>query len=149
MKKKGQYEAGIFFSALLIVAVITTIILIGQSFNKDKVKPCKIEDWNVEKIYSLSADNSLSGTFFLGIGGINENVKYYFYKQQNEGYVLEHVYADYTKIVETNDREPAYVKRRLVDESSVFVGCDSKGMDTMDTLYVPIGTIKKEFKGYE
>lgn len=99
---------------------------------------CNSPEYQLEnkEIYSLNIDKSLSGSFFIGIGRFNQNVRYYFFKQDGNGVVLDSVNAEYTRLIESDNVKPHYVSYGFNSPSE----CNNR-----DSIYVPVGTIKVSY----
>ena len=92
------------------------------------------------KIVSLERGQEINGSFVLGMGRIETNNVYFAYKKVwDNQYKLEPL-PDVI-ITETNDHEPAYSKITKCERPYLFTICKQ----IENTIYVPIGTIKKRF----
>jgi len=101
---------------------------------------------NETYIESLSVGSESKGDFFLGSGSI-EGVSYYYYYTRNSiGYSRQKVKSNDTYIVETDKRRPSLVTVNVEykDEDKFFKVIFEKS--SYKVLYVPKGTIVKEFK---
>lgn len=88
------------------------------------------------EIYSLNMQDELSGLFFLGIGGFDTDLKYYFYKKEGDGIILDSVYAESTVLVESN--ETPHI--RYYHILSALHPVKKK-----NELHIPYGTVKFKF----
>lgn len=101
---------------------------------------CYKHDTSVTYIESASLDGQMSGTFGLFGGTIDEDQYYFFYVEESGGRVLHRAPAEDTAIIETDDREPQYVKidcatdKLYVPEGAVVAGYDvvQPGIETGD-----------------
>lgn len=130
MNKKGGYFEGFIFLIILIIVIVIAVMEQGKS--------CQYEE-DIIKIYSLNMGKELEGSFFIGIGGLGETTYYYFYKEDGEGIILDKVNAEYTRLIETNNRVPSYVEYFC---NCVFKQCDGS---KKRTLFIPIGTVKTNY----
>lgn len=97
---------------------------------------------------ALQDNNNVSGSFFLGSGSINGEIKYVFYYETDGGYRMEQLSYDKTLIKYTNETPKVEFYRQeqtdaFINKFSVRVrgcGCDSKNI-----IYVPKGTIKQNY----
>lgn len=90
-----------------------------------------------EKIYFLDRGTEVSGSFTLGSGSIEENVVYYFYIETDRGFQLKSLTAGYEEIY-------------LVEDDTVTPRVNkikNKGEDPYYVIYVPEGTIVRQFQG--
>ena len=99
-----------------------------------------------QPIYSLERENSISGSFILGFGSVEGKPTYYFYKNDTLGVVLDSENAYYTSLVETNEREPSLVYYDIEHGECPPEIRKYSGWTGNKIIYVPEGTIKKEFK---
>ena len=111
------------------------------------------------KIYSICAVDSISGSFFLGSGYISSDRYYYFYIEQEGGLVLCKSNASDAIIYETDLLTPKiaiscenfalginYTVEEFVSRNIKYNLDDSEIHVKSIKLYVPKGTIIKEFK---
>lgn len=56
-----------------------------------------------EPIISVELGSEVNGSFILGSGGISEDLKYYYYKQDDYGFRLQGVYVNDTYILEDSE----------------------------------------------
>lgn len=121
-----------------ILAVFLVVILVFGCFlvkgfpAPEEVPPCgRINE--TTPIYSLERSDHLGGSFVLGTGSVSEHPVYYFYMEKDGGYILTSANAEYTILVETNATKPRY------EQYGIISSCNNR-------LFVPEGTIKKQFK---
>lgn len=99
-------------------------------------------------IANIQDGSEVHGSFFLGIGGIGEDMKYSFYGEASKGvYELKTVDAEHAKVTFT-DEEPYYTYTCYRDETPNWLTVFSDGWCDEDeiTFHVPEGSIKTEFK---
>ena len=98
-------------------------------------------------IVSLERNSEISGSFVLGFGGINTKMVYYTYEDlgQNQ-YKLRKLDANLI-IVENDFVVPHYEHERYREcwKDGPFYDCEM--ISTIKKIYVPVGTIRKEFRG--
>ena len=131
----GEHNNSRFFSILGFLLLIV-IIFLGIS---EGCSTCSYSEKS-ELIFSLDIEDNLGGSFFLGIGSFGSDSYYYFYKESGDGMILDKVNAERTRIVETDLVSPSYV---VYVCDCVLNGCDER---KLPTLFVPEGTIKKDFE---
>lgn len=128
-----------FFAAVLL-AVMFNGAASGSSREEYQSKP--------HAIANLQDGSEIEGSFFLGIGGIGENMKYTFYGEDSPGiYELKTIDAEDAKVTFT-DRDPYYTFTCYRDTTSVWLSvfsddwCDDEDI----TFHVPEGSIKQQYK---
>jgi hypothetical protein len=108
------------------------------------------EESDSRYIKSLETVDGTNGVFFLGSGSINSDVYYYYYVQEDEGWILERANARWTKIVERDEQFPQVIKyscnckSRLIGwehNFDFFEKCDNP----KTTLIVPPNTITVQY----
>ena len=137
-----------FFIEFSIGALMLCIVGSAFLFNVFiGIVECTLEYKVVEEtedfIESLERNSISKGSFVLGFGSVNSTQHYFYYKQHKEGYKLDNIDCDDVYIVETDNKRPqiAYDAKVYKDKSYG----SSEIYDSMK-IYVPVGTIKKEFK---
>jgi hypothetical protein len=123
---------------MVVFGVGTTILFIYLCNDLIEIQKLCEKNPSTAPIYSLETSKNLEGDigFVLGIGGgdISEETYYYTYIGTSRGMHLTKLDTDYTYIKETT-------------KSPYIAYCGSlDGMETK-TLYVPSGTIRREFNG--
>jgi len=103
------------------------VLLFGLSSCEDK-----IGSYN---IYSIGRETSIEGSFFLGSGSLDSVSYFIAWKQYGEGFKLIKANQDNSVIYEDNS-----VKPHIIYKINAFSGV------TYYDIYVPTGTILKEFK---
>ena len=103
------------------------------------------------KLVSLKDGSSVSGSFFLGIGGVGEDAEYSFYEQDTDGkFHLEQVDADRASIVEY-DGTPKMTESCDDYGDSPWLLTWPISYDSVDcydrdvVFYVPEGSVKTDF----
>jgi len=96
----------------------------------------------------LQDNNSVSGSFFLGSGYINGEMKYVFYYETDGGYKMKQIDYDKALIKYTNETPKVETYREVqtdafINKFSVYMsGC---GCNNKNIIYVPKGTIKQNY----
>jgi hypothetical protein len=121
---------------ILFIFLISVVLFLTLPLTCDEVKIVKSV-----KIYSLHDDKEQSGSFILGSGFINENGYYYYFTKNGDTYYKDEV-SDKTGIIET-DETPKLVT--ITVYPNIWYGKCFK-IRKSHKLYVPKGTIIKEFK---
>ena len=132
--KKGQFGGSILSSVFILGLLIVGCYI----FHKEKTAGCEIKE-DVTPIYSLNLNNEMQGSFILGIGGFGTETYYYFYKQDENGVLLDKENAEYLRIIEDDDNIPSL---REYSCSCTFATCENI---PKRALYVPEGTIRKQY----
>ena len=120
---------------LVISLIIVACLAVNFCLNAEELPPQIVYD---KEIYSLTNihESQISGSFFLGCGGISTSneMYYYYYVEDTEygGMVLEKSDMFLTSIIETN--ETPHVQRYNINY-----------YDRKFVLYVPVDTVKIDF----
>jgi len=100
------------------------------------------------ELVSLGDNTTLEGNFFLGTGSIDDEMYYFYYQKDGDGYSFGKTKAAKAVIYYSEDapRIDDISCERLSRWSWVFdpVGCDLL-YDMRDRIYVPEGTIKENY----
>ena len=144
-KNEGWLEFDIvFLNCFIGVAIsilISVLLIIGVSLGAE-TQPYMI---NKEKIYALGNELNVEGSFFLGIGSINEKMKYYYVVEEQHGKKIDNVKSDNAYIIEDDNETPrieTYEHRIKNDRLRFWF----QGFNTMyRVIYVPEDSIKTEF----
>lgn len=160
-------EVWLLTVTLVVILIIYTDAKIRKMIRerqivKLKKQGVKINRYDVKeksiKIYSLETGKEINGDFVLGSGGVNEEIKYYFYIDYGKGKKIQSVDADDTILIETKGI-PKLVKRSYDknkiwtndNEKEVFEIDDDDGIERLNfiknILYIPKNTIKQEYSG--
>lgn len=115
-----------------IILAIAVFVFLGNiigygSFEKEEIV--------YEEIVSIEQNDEISGAFVLGTGRVDEETEYYMYAKTDKGLVLYKLAAgESTYIVESDEVVPhvSFVKEKWTEPYYI--------------IYVPIGTITKEYK---
>ena len=135
---------GLFFCMTLSLGFVEKITGI-PSYSTEILEELEVVPECYEiKSFSLHSENIsfCSGSFVLGYGcsysSSFTDLKYYFYKKGQVGFILCSVDAQRVEIVETDDKSPC-IEGLFNDDSTL------KFNETY-IIYVPVGTIFEEYK---
>ena len=134
-----KWSISLFYLALGIFLSIT----LAEKVNEVKEESFVVEYQEI-KSFSLGSETTFfgPGSFVLGCGysvsGSCTELKYYFYKKGQVGYILCSIGVDRVEIVETNDKPPGI--------EGVFNDNGSFKLLEDYIIYVPVGTIYEEYK---
>jgi hypothetical protein len=103
----------------------------------------KIKD--KKPIYSLELGKEISGGFVLGTGGINDELKYYFYVDKEGGKQIESVDADSCVLIE--EKGKPRIKYFEYEDHEDYTIENEMDENIEAFLYVPKNTIKRKFDG--
>jgi hypothetical protein len=101
------------------------------------------------KLETLQDNDNLKGSFFLGSGQIEGEMKFVFYYEDNNGFKLDQV--DYNKVlIKYSNEDPKieifkqeYIKNSIINIFAIdCLGC---GFYPKYIIYVPKGTIKNNY----
>mgnify|MGYP003610993582 CR=1 FL=1 len=132
-----------YFLFGIIGALIGGLIGFGIAF----ALPAKTEI--VKTTYNLEAlqdNNSVNGSFFLGTGQIEGEMKYVFYYEKDGYYKLEQV--DYNEVkVKYSNEKPKAERFRQKNVKDAFINNFAIGGNYYQEyiIYVPKGTIKQNY----
>jgi hypothetical protein len=143
-RRKG-IEMGVDLSdAIAIVVILGFCIVLGWVFSMPQ-PTCEYSTIS-QPIYSLERENSISGGFILGFGSVEGKPTYYFYKNDTKGIVLDSENAYYTSLVETNEVGPSIVYYDITQGKCPIEIRKYSGWQANKIMYVPEGTVKREFR---
>lgn len=135
----------------IVFVGIVSMFIVGIGFMT--IRADYFDDVHYEKevhtyyIQSLGNDKYTEGDFFLGSGNINDIDYYYFYVNTVKGMQRRKVEMNRTFLIETDTRRPEYVKIfDCYDDEHLFWKTFDDGVEDYKILYVPKGTIIRDFK---
>lgn len=97
-------------------------------------------------IVSLTDSVEYNGRFILGIGSTSSDLKYYFFKDSVDGYILRESEAKNTYIIYIDDGEqPRLERHSLVKARRWWIACPIFH-DDVYKLFVPEGTIQVDYR---
>lgn len=128
-----------FCSAMVVTAIIFGILAFAF-----ETTPVKVSEQN---IYALKDNSKTGGSFFLGIGNINEERCFFYVVNTEKGKRIETKLVDKSYIIETDDEAPKVVtyKKRYKSAIARFLYEDMNG-EYEYRFYVPKNTITTEFE---
>lgn len=86
---------GIVFGFLVVaVGGLVCMFMTLPSINQYERKP------EVYELKQLALDSNVKGSFFLGIGSVDEENSYIYYRESGSGYVIDSVPVESTTIIE-------------------------------------------------
>lgn len=135
----GAELVGVAFATGVLLSFAMNIAFMSSNVEEYQSKP--------HYLANLQDVSEINGSFFLGIGGIGEDMKYSFYGETSKGvYELMTVDNEDVKITFTEGK-PYYTNTCYKDKTSkvLSVFSDSFCVDEF-TFHVPEGTIKTQFK---
>lgn len=145
----GNIFAAFFFSGIASFILSGIVFTFFASYKTDNL-PTEERAYASYHLVALDANEDLNGsfqqTFFIGSGYIGEDLYYHFYYDTKNGIKYVKRRAESIYIIETDD-QPKYVKygSYISDTSSIFYK-PGRRYETRDVLYIPSGTIKKNYK---
>jgi hypothetical protein len=155
-------ELGIMLLVILGLLCIYCFYKLDKYFTNRKretklshgIKIKKIEKKIVSNkpIYSLDLGSEITGSFFLGFGSIDSELKYYFYIDKDGGKKIISVNANDCVLIEGKGKprieEYEYNKNEDWTIDNTKEETDEEGTyKTSIFLYVPKNTIKRKFDG--
>lgn len=145
------YWSNAFGGSILALCMVSciTIFVAWAVFGDKNRELATVDEY---ELVQGSQYNRLNGSFAIGCGSIKEEPIYqYYYKDEDGAYILDYIYCEGSKIVETDDTPRVVVYRcwRGKHPSSRFarwwlgplLDCDYPYGKRMGILYVPKGTI--------
>lgn len=125
-----------------IIAVISLFFAFGCVAENDSESiPVECQEIKSFALHS-EISTSTSGAFYLGCGyvasGGSTEMKYYFYKKGQVGYVLCSISASRVELVETDEKPPGI--------EGIFTDSGDIKVFENYVIYVPTGTIFEEYK---
>lgn len=117
---------------LIIGLILGLLIVIGGVI---MLSACEMDEVQYSEIVSLNQGTEINGSFVLGMGTVNEQLHYYMYVKEDQGYRLVSISSGTSPIyiVEDNTVTP-HVRKKKEKWGSQYT-----------VIYVPEGTICKEF----
>lgn len=137
---EGFSDGGLF---LVLIIVASLFILAFGYTKKGENESIPVECQEI-KSFALHSETSTSasGAFYLGCGYVTSSgstdLKYYFYKKGQVGYVLCSISASRVELVETDEKPPGI--------EGIFTDSGDIKMFDDYVIYVPTGTIFEEYK---
>ena len=103
------------------------------------------KEYTYYKLENLQDKNSINGSLFLGIGGIDEEMKYTFYYEDNGFYKMNQLPYNLVKIKYSNNTPRVITIKNILDDS--FINYFSIGFYEHEEYIVeiPYGSIKNGY----
>ena len=139
-KLSSRIDKVFFILCLLVAGIFAYGVITGVSFSETTL----IESVD---IYSLSLNDNAEFSFILGTGSSDFCFRYYFFKDWDDGKVLDFVDASVTKVVETDEQHPSlkrYENIRYFAFYSKNLSWNGKGV-CYNELTVPMNTTQTSF----
>lgn len=134
----GYSFLGILLGAM-IGLIITLFCSIFAECGAEKTWST-VEDTN---IYALQDNLTTEGSFFLGSGHINDELKYFYVKETDVGYTVCNVDADNSYIRYTTDR--CHIERQTYEFTNGFVKLIAIPMSDRYIFHIPDGSILNNY----
>ena len=119
--------------------LISCIIIMPVSAIADS---CADKTWNTVEdvdIYALQDNLTTEGSFFLGSGHIDNELKYFYVKETDVGYTVCNVDADDSYIRYTTDR--CHIERQTYEFTNGFVKLIAFPISDRYIFHIPDGSI--------
>jgi len=145
----GNFFGAVFFGSLAsfifggVIFVFYATYVTGSLETEERVKASY-------DLVSLDANEDINGSFetafFVGSGYIGEDLYYHFYYETSKGIKYVKKRAESMYIIET-DGNPRYViyANYIKDETHDYYR-ENRSRETRRVLYIPKGTIKRNYK---
>jgi len=152
-RDSGNVYGGLFFSAI-IALVISVLILMFYGISQRSNIPLEEKVVVSYNLTSLDANEDINGefsqSFFVGSGYIGEDLYYHIFYEKIKGGEIMQVYdkirAESIDISET-DGNPRYtIYGNYMTDTTNYYYSPNIQETTRSVLYIPKGTIKKNFK---
>ena len=126
--------AGVLFGALaLLVGGVVCLVLAAIGGNVHDAEP------RVYQLKQLALDSNVKGNFFLGIGTVDEEKSFIYYRESGKTYVIDSVPVESTTIIEDSSTPRVEVIDEMVD---TWIAPEWFGpWDTRYIIHVPEGSI--------
>jgi hypothetical protein len=135
---------GTTFLITILGALIGFLITI---FSSILAECCSDKTWSTVEdndIYALQDNLTTEGSFFLGSGHINDELKYFYVKETDVGYTVCNVDADKSYIRYTSDR--CHIERQTCTFTNDFVAAIAFPFnDTRYIFHIPDGSILNNY----
>lgn len=135
-----------FVVAILIIILGATIGGVCMTFSSAIADCCAEKNWYTVQdtdIYALQDNLTTEGSFFLGSGHINDELKYFYVKETDVGYTVCNVDADDSYIRYTTDR--CHIEKQSYKFSNDFVAAIAIPMSERYIFHIPDGSILNNY----
>ena len=140
----GFWEgAGTTILITILGIIISLFIMMPVSAIADS---CVDKTWSTVEdvdIYALQDNLTTEGSFFLGSGHINDELKYFYVKETDVGYTVCNVDADDSYIRYTTDR--CHIERQTYEFTNAFVAAIAIPMSDRYIFHIPDGSILNNY----
>lgn len=129
---------------VLIAAVIGSILL--MMFSSAAAETCADKTYHVVEdidIYALQDNITTDGSFFLGSGHIDDELKYFYVEKTELGYTVKNIDADQAYIQYTTDR--CHIEKQSYTFDNWFVRLIAEPITDRYIIYIPEGSIVNNY----
>lgn len=134
---------GITVLVTILGVMISFFIMMPVSAIADS---CADKTWSTVEdsdIYALQDNLTTEGSFFLGSGHINDELKYFYVKETDVGYTVCNVDADDSYIRYTTDR--CHIERQTYEFTNGFVKLIAFPISDRYIFHIPDGSILNNY----
>lgn len=124
-----------FFGALLLTLFASAFAEAGAEKTYHVVEDVDI--------YALQDNIATEGSFFLGSGHVDGELKYFYVEKTDIGYTVKHVDADQTYIKYTSDR--CHIERYTYTYNNWLVNLIAVPLTDRYIIYIPEGSIVNNY----
>lgn len=138
----GSGIGAFFFTAMFggLIAVVITMLINACAIH---ITGSHYEVESTSKLAALQDGHSSYGSFFLGSGSYNEAPAFFYYERHGKDvYTLEHAYAEYATVVETDDAPRV---EYLEEKSDHPFWAIPVAPESFVTFYVPRGSVMSNY----
>lgn len=135
--------AGMTILITILGIMISFIVILPVSAIADS---CADKTWSTVEdidIYALQDNLTTEGSFFLGSGHIDDELKYFYVKETDVGYTVCNVDADDSYIRYTNDR--CHIEKQTYEFTNKFVAAIAIPMSDRYIFHIPDGSILNNY----
>lgn len=133
-------------TTILITILGMAIGAVLMTFSSAIANSCADKTWTTVEdtdIYALQDNLTTEGSFFLGSGHINDELKYFYVKETDVGYTVCNVDADDSYIRYTTDR--CHIERQTYEFTNGFVKLIALPMSDRYIFHIPDGSILNNY----
>lgn len=129
-----------------LIVGLAAWIFIGGTIGLILVPAQDAELYDSYPIFTLTDSIEYNGRFILGTGSTSGEIKYYFFEDSDDGYMLRESEAKNTYIIYIDDGEqPRLERHSLVKARRWWIACQIFH-DDVYKLFVPEGTIQVDYR---
>lgn len=136
----GNSILSAFFLSLVVGLLVGGIVA--------KSSPNEYKIMSTESLLVIQDNKEIEGSFFLGCGTINGNMKYVYIVEEEFGQTMKSINVNDVYLKETQDNEPKIVhyKQQVINRKLNFWFLTDEWLnDTKTVIEVPNGTIKYDY----